>query len=181
MHRHHIPVWVVFALDTTRRGSRESVVTIPSMSQDDKSDDPQGQPPPNPGAKSGETAAQAGEAFKQGMGLLWQAAVAATDEIKREVDRAEVSDTLQQAGRDLETAAQQAAQALEGFIDRVNTGKRPPAGDNPFPQGGPANAPPPKNEPDEDGGVDEDGNRRDVRIQLEDDDGDAKDEPGTTP
>ncbi len=141
------------------------------MSQDDKTDDPQGQPPPPQGAKKpGEAAAEAGVAFKQGMGLLWQAAVAATEEIKREVDRAEVSDTLQQAGRDLETAAQQAAQALEGFIDRVNAGgKKPPTGDHPFPQGGPAAAPPPANAEGEDGGVDEDGNRRDVRIQLEED------------
>lgn len=140
------------------------------MSQDDKTDDPQDPPPPPPGArKPGEAAAEAGEAFRQGMGLLWQAAVAATEEIKREVDRAEVSDTLQQAGRDLETAAQQAAQALEGFIDRVNTGKKPPPGGNPFPQGGPAGTPPPTAGEEEDGGVDADGNRRDVRIQLEKD------------
>lgn len=148
------------------------------MSQDDKTDAPQGQTPPQqagPGApKPGEPPVQAGETFKKGMGLLWQAAVAATEEIKREVDRAEVSETLQAAGRDLESAAQQAAQALEGFIDRVHTGKKPPADGNPFPQGGPAASPPPQNPPAEapegaDGGVDDEGNRRDVRIQLEED------------
>ncbi|MEM9874381.1 MAG: hypothetical protein AAF928_05775 [Myxococcota bacterium] len=136
------------------------------------------------------------ETFKQGLGLLWKAAVAATDEIKREVERGQVTETLQQAGKELESAAQQAAQAFEGFIGRVAPSGKPPASGDPFPSGKPSGEPsggpsrgtsgkprdaasrgggddadephPSSPATADERGVDAEGNCRDMRIQLED-------------
>jgi hypothetical protein len=129
------------------------------------------------------------EAFRQGLDLLWQAARGTADEIKREVDKGGVGDALKQAGRDLEVAANAAAKTLEGFIERVG-----PHGDHkPYKwpgASGSASAEPKKDDEEgdaekgddkrvepgdpvkdgEDGGTTEDGERRDMRIQVEDDD-----------
>jgi hypothetical protein len=127
------------------------------------------------------------EVFKKGLGLLWKAARSAADEIKREVEKGGVAETLQQAGRDLEDAANQAAKALEGFIERAGSHKPrysdrwPPAenetvsrdattdpvgpdgrsstGQPPQPQGAAPASP--------DGGLDEQGEPRDIRIQID--------------
>jgi hypothetical protein len=110
------------------------------------------------------------EAFKQGIGLLWKAAQSAADEIKREVDKGGVSDALHQAGRDLEVAANQATKALEEFIQRVSPGDPQTS---PWPAAEEAEKAKAKQadaDVPEDGGVDEEtGERRDVRIQLDDD------------
>jgi hypothetical protein len=77
-----------------------------------------------------------------------------------------VTDTLRQAGRDLETAASEAARALEGFIERVGPG-------DPKTSAWPtAEAPPQKSEQadadiPEDGGVDEKGEPRNMRIHAD--------------
>lgn len=110
------------------------------------------------------------EALERGLGLLWRAAKSAADEIKREVDSAGVKDSLKQAGRDLEHAAQEASKALEEFFERG--GPRPPKPDytdkwppeeRPAPKRADAGIP-------EDGGTDEEGRRRDMRILVDDDD-----------
>jgi hypothetical protein len=110
------------------------------------------------------------EAFKQGIGLLWKAAQSAAEEIKREVDKGGVSDALHQAGRDLEVAANQATKALEEFIHRVSPGDPKTS---PWPAAEEAEKAKAKQadaDVPEDGGADEEtGERRDVRIQLDDD------------
>ncbi len=65
-----------------------------------------------------------GESFKKGVGLLWRAARTGAGEIKNEVAKAGLVESLEQAGRDLEVAAQQAAKALEEYIERA--GPKPP-------------------------------------------------------
>jgi hypothetical protein len=121
-----------------------------------------------------QAANEAADAFKQGMGLLWKAARSAADEIKREVDKGGVNDALQKAGRDLESAAGHAAKAIEDFVDRV--GPSEPKWSDPkaagFDSGNPKGAAAEQvdAESPEDGGVDEEtGERRDMRIQVEDD------------
>ena len=105
------------------------------------------------------------EAFKQGVSLLWKAARGAADEIKREVAKGSVGEALQQAGRDLEQAANQAAKGIEQLIEKVQP--PPPNYSKEWP---PAKSPPPANdEAATDGGTTETGERRDMRIQLEDD------------
>ena len=113
-----------------------------------------------------------GETFKQGISLLWRAARSAADEIKREVEKGGVTDALRQAGRDLENAATQAARTLEGFIERVGPGdpktsawpNDPKARDPQDQKAKQADADIP-----EDGGTDEKGEKRDMRIHLDDD------------
>lgn len=159
------------------------------------SDEPEGGAPPEPPTRD----ERPKEVFKKGLGLLWQAARSAADEIKREVEKGGVTEALQQAGRDLEDAANQAAKALEGFIERAGghpkppyTEQWPPPGSEPpekasdWPPPGsstPSTAPEAGSAPEAaqppqpegaapaapEGGVDEDGERRDVRIQIEDD------------
>jgi hypothetical protein len=137
--------------------------------------------------------------LKQGLGLLWQAAVGTANEIKQEIDRSGASDTLQQAGRDLENAANQAARTLEQFIEKVqpkapeyskewpgaatgetqNDSAQKDAAQKDAAQKDAAqkdaaqkDADDPENgaEKDaEDGGETENGERRDMRIQVEDD------------
>lgn len=114
-----------------------------------------------------ETPERPGETFKQGISLLWRAARSAADEIKREVEKGGVTDALRQAGRDLENAATQAARTLEGFIERVGPGDpKTSAWPNPKeePQAKQADADIP-----EDGGTDDKGEKRDMRIHLDDD------------
>ncbi|MEQ9324521.1 MAG: hypothetical protein RIF41_35480 [Polyangiaceae bacterium] len=116
------------------------------------------------------------EAFRKGMGFLWKAARGVADEIKREVDKGGVSDALQQAGRELEEAATHAAKAVESFIDR--SGPKPPNYQNEWP---PTDGTTPPATPGseskmadadipEDGGVDDEGQKRDMRIQVDPDD-----------
>ncbi|HZO13643.1 MAG TPA: hypothetical protein VFB62_10300 [Polyangiaceae bacterium] len=107
------------------------------------------------------------ETFKQGISLLWRAARSAADEIKREVEKGGVTDALRQAGRDLENAASQAARTLEGFIERVGPGDPktsawPNTGEVPKAKQADADIP-------EDGGTDDKGEKRDMRIHLDDD------------
>jgi hypothetical protein len=111
------------------------------------------------GAETPEQPERPGEAFKQGISMLWKAARSAADEIKREVERGGVTDALRQAGRDLETAASQAARAIEGFMDRVGPGD-PKTSEWPV-----GNEKKDDEDPPEDGGVDEKGERRNMRIQ----------------
>ena len=128
-----------------------------------------------------QAANEAADAFKQGLGLLWKAARGAADEIKREVEKGGVTDALKQAGHDLETAASHAAKAVEGFVERVGPadakwaddlksagfpgGNKPKQDDTKQPSDKQVDADVP-----EDGGIDEEtGERRDMRIQVEDD------------
>lgn len=115
------------------------------------------------------------EAFKAGLGLLWKAARSAASEIKHEVEKGGVSDALQQAGRELETAAQHVGKALDDFVNRAGHAVKPDYADK-WPPDDPAEAKDDANaSPDmvggapEDGGTDEKGERRDMRIQLDDD------------
>jgi hypothetical protein len=121
-------------------------------------------PKADPAAASPEQPKPA-EALRQGFRLLWQAASSAADEIKREVQKGGVSHALQNAGRELESAATHAAKALDEIFSKV--GPNPPAYQKKWPpDGGPdakqvdADIPP-------DGGVDEKGERRDMRIQVD--------------
>jgi hypothetical protein len=108
------------------------------------------------------------EALKKGMGLLWQAAKSAADEIQREVDVDQVKTSLEQAGRDIETAAQEAARAVEGFIERRGPAEPEPDYTDEWP---------PNNTPDTEDATPPDAaddaakskDRRDVRIQVDDD------------
>lgn len=107
------------------------------------------------------------ESFRKGMGLLWRAARTAADEIKREVEKGGVKDSLKQAGRELEAAAEHAAKTLEGMLQRIGPGEPKPDYTDTWPPDQKAkqvDADIPK-----DGGTDEKGERRDVRIQLDDD------------
>jgi len=117
-----------------------------------------------------------GAQLKQGLNLLWKAATGTAQEIKREIGRSGVSDTLQQAGRELESAANQAAQSLESFIEKVQP--KPPKYSQQWPQSPPPETASdeddqPSNSPDpeekQDGGTTETGERRDMRIQVDDD------------
>jgi len=118
--------------------------------------------------------------FKQGLALLWKAAVGTATEIKKEVDKGGVGDALKDAGRELEVAANAAARTIEGFVDRV-AASTPRASTPKYEEGWPPKGSPPegssdgsaedrakKNEP-ADGGVDGKGERRDMRIQIDDD------------
>jgi hypothetical protein len=116
------------------------------------------------------------EALKQGFGLLWKAARGVAHEIKREAEKAGLGETLQQAGKELEHAAGQAAKALESFFGKVQPpGPRyekdwPPRGDTGSAETDPARPKPVDADLPPDGGVDASGERRDVRIHLGDDD-----------
>lgn len=109
-----------------------------------------------PSGESAEPASPA-DTFKQGMGLLWKAAQASAHEIKAEVNKQGVGDSLKRAGRDLEDAANQAAKALESFIDRVGPQETPPAQ-----QGWPVDVPP----ADDSAKAPPEG---DMRVQVEED------------
>ncbi len=113
--------------------------------------------------------------LKEGLGLLWKAATGTAQELKREIDRAGVSETLQQAGRDLESAANQAAQSIEQIIGKVQP--KAPNYTKEWPGSEPAAQTPETPETpressetsaEEDGGSTESGERRDMRIQVED-------------
>lgn len=99
--------------------------------------------PEQPQAAPAQAEASPADTFKQGMGLLWKAARSTVDEIKTEVNRGGVADSLKQAGRELEDAANQAATALESFLERMAPQARPPAQ-----QGRPADTAPPTANPD---------------------------------
>ncbi len=127
-------------------------------------------------ASDSDTEESPGAQLKQGLSLLWKAATGTAQEIKREIGRSGVSDTLQQAGRDLESAANQAAQSLESFIEKVQP--KPPKYSQQWPQSPPPETTSdetekPSNPPDpeeaKDGGATETGERRDMRIQVDDD------------
>jgi hypothetical protein len=146
------------------------------MSDEQGRDGEGGAPPKQAHDPVNQEAERPGEVFKKGLSLLWKAARSAADEIKHEVEKGGVTDALKQAGRDLEDAANQAAKALEGFVERAG-GHKPNYTDQwPPPGGSPpeASAQPPQPEgaapAAPDGGLDENGERRDVRIQIEDDD-----------
>ncbi|MBW2458833.1 MAG: hypothetical protein JRI68_30315 [Deltaproteobacteria bacterium] len=117
---------------------------------------------------SAEEEPRPGEAFKQGLGLLWKAAKSTADELKKEVDKGRVSGALSSAGQELEKAAGQAAKAVEQFIGRMGPGDPKmdgwPAAEGDKPKGEQVDADIPA-----DGGKTEDGERRDMRIQVEED------------
>jgi len=128
---------------------------------------------------SAEDEQRPGEAFKQGLGLLWKAAKSTADELKKEVDKGRVTGALSSAGQELEKAASQAAKAVEHFIGRMGPGDPKmdewPAGEGDPPKDEPARGEPPKAKQVDadipaDGGKTEDGERRDMRIQVEEDD-----------
>jgi hypothetical protein len=149
------------------------------------------------GDRSAEEEPRPGEAFKQGLGLLWKAAKSTAEELKKEVDTGRVSGALSQAGHDLETAATQAAKAVESFLGRMSP-PDPKSDGWPAGEGDQAKADGDKADGDKadgdkadgdkgnqpksdqvdadtptDGGTTEDGERRDMRIQVDDkDDGD---------
>lgn len=132
----------------------------------------------SPGATSAEGPARAAapeeelsprDALKKGFGLLWQAARTAADEIKREVDTAGVKDSLREAGRELEAAAHEAKKALETFIERGPKEPKPDYSDSWPPPDGGARAQRADADIPEDGGTDESGERRDMRILVDDD------------
>jgi len=110
----------------------------------------------------------AADTFKQGLGLLWKAAKSAAQEIKQEVDKGSVSDALQQAGQDLDTAAQQVGKTLDDLVDRLNPRSTTADDDG----GSTADAATKQVDADvpADGGTTDDGERRDMRIQVEDGD-----------
>ncbi len=110
------------------------------MSDQPTSDSPAADPSA-PAAEPGQPEASPADTFKQGMGLLWKAARATVDEIKTEVNNGGVTDSLKQAGRDLEDAANQAAKALESFVERVAPPQDPPAQQASWAE---ASAPPPQ-------------------------------------
>jgi hypothetical protein len=140
--------------------------TAPAEAKDHAADAP---------AAKGEPKAAPGEAFRAGVGLLWQAARGAADEIKREVAKGNVSEAVQRAGRDLEQAAAEAAKAIEGFLGRIGPGDPktspwPGAGPPPADEAPAAKAPASKAEPkDDDEPNDDAAKRRDMRIHLDDD------------
>lgn len=115
------------------------------------------------------------DAFKKGVGLLWKAARAAANEIKREVEKGGVRESLERAGHDLEIAAQEAAKAVEDFIERAGPKSPNPDYTDKWPpdQGGKvddkADAKLVDADIPEDGGKTDSGERRDMRIQLDDD------------
>lgn len=145
------------------------------MSEQEERDEQSKQQPsategePAPAAEQEPKLEDPGEAFRRGLGLLWQAAKSAAGEIKKEVARGGVTEQLKIAGRELERAAQAAAKELEGFISKVQP--TPPERSNEWPP--PDRKPPTKDAakgaPTEDGGVDEHGEPRDMRIQVDDD------------
>jgi hypothetical protein len=143
------------------------------MSDEKGRDEAVGAPPKGAPEPVNREAERPGEVFKKGLSLLWKAARSAADEIKHEVEKGGVTDALKQAGRDLEDAANQAAKALEGFVERA--GHKPNYTDQWPPGASPPEAPAQPPQPEgaapaaPDGGVDENGERRDVRIQIEDD------------
>ncbi len=117
-------------------------------------------------------------AVKQAAGLLWQAARAAGQEIKREVEKAGLKDHIRAAGREIENAAQAAAKELEGFIAKVQP--TPPTYSKEWPPAANANEAKKddeKKKPDEgeradggaakEGGKDAKGDPRDMRILIE--------------
>jgi hypothetical protein len=119
--------------------------------------------------RSAEEEPRPGEAFKQGLSLLWKAAKSTADELKKEVDKGRVSGALTQAGQDLENAATQAAKAVEDFLGRMSPPEPKmdewPAGEGDKTKGEQVDADIPA-----DGGTTEDGERRDMRIQVDEDD-----------
>ncbi len=139
---------------------------------------PQADPRPDPAA-----------AAKQAAGLLWQAARGVATEIKREVEKAGIKDHILAAKTELDTAIRAAAKELDGYIAKVQppppgyTKQWPPgAGGAADPEKASAAGPNDKQRDandDEgeradggaapDGGKDAKGERRDMRILLDDD------------
>jgi hypothetical protein len=117
----------------------------------------------------------AADTFKQGLGLLWKAAKSAATEIKDEVEKGGVSDALQQAGRELETAAAQVGKTLDDFVQRAGAGSSEyqdqwPPDQQPAAEAKQAADIPEDGDVPKDGGVDEStGEKRDMRIQVDDD------------
>ena len=64
------------------------------------------------------------EDLKEGLGLLWRAATGTAQELKRQMDDAGLSEKIQQASRDIETVANQAAEQVGQMLAGV---KPPPA------------------------------------------------------
>jgi hypothetical protein len=154
-------------------------VTVDGVSAEAPRAEEQPTNPPDAEAKQStsdrDTEERPGAQLKQGLSLLWKAATGTAQEIKREIGRSGVSDTLQQAGRDLEGAANQAAKSLESFIEKVQP--KPPKYSQQWPQSPPPEPPsdqadppssPPEPEKKQDGGTTETGERRDMRIQVDD-------------
>jgi hypothetical protein len=114
---------------------------------------------------------RAADAFKQGLGLLWKAARAAAGEIKHEVEKGGVSEALQQAGKELETAASHVGKALDDFVARATPGGAKPNYQEQWPPNPTAEQQAKQVDADvpEDGGTAEDGEKRDMRIQIDDD------------
>ncbi len=115
-----------------------------------------------------------GETFKQGLSLLWKAAKSTADELKKEVDKGRVSGALTQAGHDLENAATQAAKAVEDFLGRMSP-PDPKMDEWPAKEGDKTKGAQVDADIPADGGTTEDGERRDMRIQVEEDDDKDKD------
>ncbi len=115
----------------------------------------------------------AGDALKKGVGLLWQAAKTAADEVQREVDMDAARAGLRAAGKDLERAANEAARMLETFIDGAAK-PRTPEGTDQWPRPDEANAQPSTGSGDEGthpgGDIDQKATeKREFRIQVDDD------------
>ncbi len=67
-----------------------------------------------------------GDTFKRGLGLLWRAARGAADDLRREVDKAGVSRTLQDAGEKIEHAADSFVKGVERMVEKVQPPSPPP-------------------------------------------------------
>jgi hypothetical protein len=142
--------------------------------KDPPSDDARSEDAHSEDAQEGEEQPDPKVAFKRGMGLLWQAARTVAGDVKREVEKAHVKESLQQAGKEIEQAAAEAAKALESFIGRAGGEPKPDYTDE-WP---PKDAKPPTPDKTEskqadadipkDGGKDAKGERRDMRILIDD-------------
>jgi hypothetical protein len=109
-------------------------------------------------------------AFKRGVGLLWQAARTVAGDVKREVDKAHLKESMQAAGKEIEQAASEAAKALEDFIGRVAPEAKPEGTDEWPPADAKKDVKPKQADADipKDGGKDDKGDRRDMRILIDD-------------
>jgi hypothetical protein len=158
------------------------------MSEEDKKGEGADQPTEAKAETSTDEAAHKGDpaaAAKQGLGLLWEAARGAAEEIKREVEKVGLADHIRAAGREIGHAAQTAAKELEGFIAKAKP--QPPSYSTDWPpKPSQASASPqapaeeaPKPKPEDapradagaapEGGTDAKGEPRDMRIQIEED------------
>jgi hypothetical protein len=126
-------------------------------------------PPSKADAATPEEEMSSAEALKKGMGLLWRAAQTAASEIQREVELSGVRDSLQQAGHDLEKAAKEAAKTLEDYVERSAGGMPKPNYTDQWPPGDGSGAKQVDADVPDDGGTDDKGEKRDMRIQLDDD------------